>query len=128
MSNTTSMTRMKMPTWLTLVWVGVTGSVLAWAWMWSASRGPSVVPLVVAIVGAVVVFRAARGNRTAVLALVLIGVTLMLMSIFWLVLIIGLSAFDGPVMERLLMAVLPVLTAFVLTAGAAAGLRATPRA
>ena len=128
MSNTTSMTRTKMPTWLTLVWVGVTGSVLAWAWMWSASTGPTVVPFVLAIVAAVVAFRAARGNHTAVLALVLIGVTLMLSAIFWLVLIIGLSAFDGPVTEWLLMAVLPVLTAFVLTAGAAAGLRATPRA
>ena len=34
----------------------------------------------------------------------------------WLVLIIGLSAFDGSVVELLMMAVLPMLTAFVLTA------------
>jgi hypothetical protein len=116
----------KAPAWRNLVWIGVIGSVAAWAIAWFFTRGPSPVNpslmmLFVAIAAVALLYRANRGTRVAWVGLVGAGVVLLLGSILntGLLFVAGaLPAGQVSFVDWLFVSVLPMATAVALLMGA----------
>jgi hypothetical protein len=107
-----------------LMWVGVVGSVLAWAWVWYLGRGPTVVTLLFALAAVAFSFRAQAGVRWAIVGLIVTGLAMFLASLYWLA---ALYTSGGPisVADALAASFLPLVAAIFLLTGAVAGLRHT---
>ena len=116
-------------TWPILLWLGVLGSILAWAsWGWQHANSSALafVPLVIALGSVVIAWRASRGARWALLLLFVAGLAVLAYSSFFLVLLIVLSD-HSPIEEWLVTAGLPSLAALALLLGSLLGLRASRR-
>jgi hypothetical protein len=104
------------------MWVGVVGSVLAWAWVWYLGRGPTVVMLLFALAAVALAFRATAGSRLALVGSMVAGFAMLLSSLYWMALLYtsadGVSATDV-----FAASVLPFVAAMCLVAGAAVGFR-----
>jgi hypothetical protein len=114
------------PAWRNLIWIGVVGSVVAWAVAWFLTRGPSLVTpsllmLLVAIAAVAFLYRARSGMRVAWVGLIGAGVVLLLGSILNTGLLFvegGLPAGQVSVVDWLFVSVLPMATAVALLLGA----------
>jgi hypothetical protein len=113
----------RMPTWRVLMWVGVIGSVLAWAWVWYLGRGPSVVMLLFALSTVALAFRASAGMRLALAGMVVAGVAMLLASIYWMALLYMGNSGPVTVADVFAASVLPLVAAMFLLAGSVAGFR-----
>jgi hypothetical protein len=109
------------PTWRVLMWAGVIGSVLAWAWVWYLGRGPSVVMLLFALATVALAFRARAGMRTALAGMVVAGVAMLLASVYFMALLYMGSTGPVTVADVFVASVLPLVSAMLLVTGAAAG-------
>ena len=105
-----------------LMWVGVVGSVLAWAWVWYLGRGPTVVMLLIALGAVAFSYRANTGSRPALVGLMVAGLAMFLASLYWLA---ALYTSGGPitVVDALAASFLPLVAAIFLLTGAATGFR-----
>lgn len=112
------------PSWRVLMWVGVVGSVLAWAWVWYLGRGPTVVMLLFALAAVAFSYRANTGSRWALVGLMVTGFAMFLASLYWLA---ALYTSGGPitVADALAASFLPLVAATFLLAGSATGFRHT---
>ena len=112
-----------MPIWRALLWVGVVGSILAWAWVWYLGRGPSVITLLFALAAAALSFRATAGMRWALAGTMVAGFGMLLSSLYWMALLY--TDATGPVTAADVFAasVVPFVAAMSLLAGAAVGFR-----
>jgi hypothetical protein len=113
----------RMPTWLSVLWIGVIASVIAWGLAWLVGRGPSVVPLIWSIGAIVLAWRASLGSRWALLILAFVGALTLLVAALYVGLVMSLTLGQQPVLEWLPIAAFPVVAAAVLTIGAVWGLR-----
>jgi hypothetical protein len=113
----------RMPTWRVLMWVGVVGSVLAWAWVWYLGRGPSAIMLLIALATVALSFRAATGMRLALAGMIVAGVTMLLASVYWMTLLYINAQAQVTVIDVFAASVLPLLAAMFLLAGSIAGFR-----
>ena len=115
------------PSWRMLMWVGVVGSVLAWAWVWYLGRGPTVVMLLFALAAVAFSYRANTGSRPAMVGLMVTGLAMFLASLYWLA---ALYTSGGPisVADALAASFLPLVAAVFLLTGAATGFRHTREA
>jgi hypothetical protein len=112
------------PSWRILMWVGVVGSVLAWAWVWYLGRGPTVVMLLFALAAVAFSFRASQGVRWALVGLMVTGLAMFLSSLYWLAALYT-SGEPITVADALTASVVPLVAAMFLLAGAATGFRHT---
>ena len=112
------------PTWRVLMWVGVVGSVLAWAWVWFLGRGPTVVMLLFALAAVAFLYRANTGSRAALIGLMVTGLALFLGSLYWLAALYT-SGESIAVGDALVASVVPLVAAMFLLAGSASGFRHT---
>ena len=107
-----------------LMWVGVVGSVLAWAWVWYLGRGPTVVMLLFALAAVALSYRANTGSRWALAGLMVTGLAMFLASLYWLALLYT-SGSQITVVDALAASFVPLVAATFLLAGAATGFRHT---
>jgi hypothetical protein len=112
------------PSWRVLMWVGVVGSVLAWAWVWYLGRGPTVVMLLFALAAVAFSYRANQGSRWGLAGLMVTGLAMFLSSLYWLAM---LYTSGGPitVADALAASFVPLVAATFLLTGAAVGFRHT---
>ncbi|MEP7158879.1 MAG: hypothetical protein ABI797_05595 [Chloroflexota bacterium] len=113
----------RMPTWRALMWVGVIGSVLAWAWVWYLGRGPSVVMLLFALAAVALSFRATAGMRLALAGLIVCGVAMLLASVYWMTLLYTGAPTSVTVADVFITSVVPLFASMFLLAGSIAGFR-----
>lgn len=119
------------PAWRNLVWIGVAGSVIAWALAWFFTRGPSPVTpsllmLVVSIAAVALLYRARKGARIAWVGLIAAGVVLLFGSIFTTALLFvagGLPGGQVSILDWLFVSVLPMAAAVALLLGAGPSFR-----
>lgn len=117
---------MRMPAWRNLVWIGVVGSVVAWALAWFVMRGPSplgpsLVMLIVAVAAVALFYRARQGTRVAWVGLIVAGVVLLLGGILNTGLLFVAGAFPAgqvSLLDWLFASVLPLASAVALLLGA----------
>ncbi|MEA2677495.1 MAG: hypothetical protein QOJ81_1636 [Chloroflexota bacterium] len=110
------------PSWRVLMWVGVVGSVLAWAWVWYLGRGPTVVMLLFALAAVAFAYRATAGSRWAMAGLMVTGLAMFLASLYWLAALYT-SGGSFSVADVFSASVIPLVAAMFLLAGAATGFR-----
>ena len=115
----------RMPNWRSLMWVGVIGSVAAWAWAWFVVRGPTVLMLLVAMAAVALTFRAARGNRWALVGLMVAGFAMFLAGLYWFYLAALATGGAVGVVDFMAVAVFPMVFAAVLLLGVVPGFRHT---
>jgi hypothetical protein len=119
------------PAWRNLVWIGVVGSVLAWALAWFVTRGPSalgpsLIMLLVAVAGVALFYRARKGTRVAWIGLIAVGVVLLMGSILNTGLLFVAGAFPAgqvSILDWLFASVLPMASAVALLLGAGPSFR-----
>jgi hypothetical protein len=104
------------------MWVGVVGSVLAWAWVWFLGRGPTVVMLLFALAAVALSYRANQGSRLALAGLMVIGFAMFLSSLYWLAALYT-SGGSITVGDALAVSFVPLVAATFLLAGSATGFR-----
>ena len=117
---------MRTPAWRNLVWIGVVGSVAAWAIAWFITRGPSLVTpsllmLFVAIAAVALLYRARQGTRVAWVGLIAAGAVLLLGGILNTGLLLvtgGLPGGQVSLVDWLFVSVLPLAAAVALMMGA----------
>ena len=113
----------RMPNWRSLMWVGVIGSVVTWAWAWFVVRGPTVLMLLVAMAAVALALRATRGNRWALVGLMVAGFSMFLAGLYWFYLAaVGTGGAVG-VVDFMAVAVFPMVFAAVLLLGVVPGFR-----
>lgn len=122
-TNVTTDVVKRMPTWRALMWVGVVGSVLAWAWVWYLGRGPSVIMLLFALATVALSFRATTGMRLALAGMIVCGVAMLLASVYWMALLYMGASGPATVADVFSASVVPLLAAMFLLAGSIAGFR-----
>ncbi|MEP7378279.1 MAG: hypothetical protein ABI725_01815 [Chloroflexota bacterium] len=110
------------PAWRVLMWVGVVGSVLAWAWVWYLGRGPTVVMLLFALAAVAFSYRANMGSRLALAGLMVAGLAMFLSSLYWLAALYT-SGDAFTVGDAFAASVVPLFAAIFLLAGSATGFR-----
>jgi hypothetical protein len=110
------------PSWRVLLWVGVVGSVLAWAWVWYLGRGPTVVMLLFALAAVALSFRANQGSRWALTGTMVTGLAMFLASLYWLALLYT-SGTAITVADVFAASIVPFVAAMFLLAGSAVGFR-----
>ena len=110
-------------TWRVLLWVGVIGSVLAWAWVWYLGRGPTVIPLLLALAAVALVFRATAGSRPALAGMMVAGFGMLLSSLYWMALLYTSPTGGVSATDVLAASVAPFVAAMCLVAGSAVGFR-----
>lgn len=112
----------RMPSWRALMWVGVVGSVVAWAWVWFLGRGPSVITLLAALAAVALSIRASQGLRWALVGEMVTGLVLFLASLYWLA---ALYTSGGPVTvgDVFAASVVPLVAAMFLLVGSTVGFR-----
>ena len=114
------------PPWRNLVWIGVVGSVVAWAVAWFVTRGPSAVTpslvmLAVAVAAVGLLYRARKGTRLAWAGLIAAGVVLLFGGILNTALLFVAGAFPAgqvSVVDWVFASVLPLAAAVALLLGA----------
>ena len=113
----------RMPSWRSLMWVGVVGSLVTWAWAWFLERGPTVLMLLVALAAVALAYRAKNGNRWAIIGLMVAGFAMFLAGVYWFYLL-TLTA-NGPVgvFDFMAMSVFPMVFAAVLLLWVVPGFR-----
>ncbi len=112
-------------TWRLLIWVGVVGSVVSWAWVWFLGRGPTVVMLLFALASVALAFPARNGNRTAIAGLMITGLAMFMASLYWLALLYTNTAGAFTVADVFAASVVPLVAAMFVLTGAAVGFRHT---
>jgi hypothetical protein len=112
----------RMPTWRTLMWAGVVGSVVTWSWAWFVARGAVVVVLFMALATVVLALRGTKGMRVAVMGLIVAGVTMFLAALYWMYLLL-IPAGQTSTLEVMSVSVFPMVAAMVLLLGAIPGYR-----
>lgn len=122
-ANVTTEVAKRMPTWRVLMWVGVIGSLLAWAWVWYLGRGPSLVMVLVALATVALAFRASAGMRLALAGMIVAGVAMLLASVYWMALLYMSNSGPVTVADVFAASVVPLVAAMLLLAGAAVGFR-----
>jgi hypothetical protein len=110
------------PAWRNLIWVGVVGSVFAWALAWVLSRGPAVLMLIVAVAAVGLWYRARTGTRWAYVGLIVAGVTMLVGSIYFTALLF-LGGGTVGVVDWLAQSLLPMAFSVALLLGAGPGFR-----
>jgi hypothetical protein len=118
--NTSVMRRM--PGWQNLVWIGVVGSVLAWAWAWVVLRGPTVVMLFVALASVVLAYRARTGMRLALVGLMVAGFAMFLASLYFTAMLF-VNGGQVTLVGWLTASVFPMVSSIFLLLGAITGYR-----
>jgi hypothetical protein len=113
----------RMPNWRSFMWVGVIGSLVTWAWAWFVERGPSVLMLLVALAAVALAYRATKGNRWAIVGLMVAGFAMFLAGLYWFYL--ATLAASGPVgvLDFMALSVFPMAFAAVLLLGVVPGFR-----
>ena len=119
------------PAWRNLVWIGVIGSVIAWALAWFMTRGPSLITpallmLLVALASVGLLYRARKGTRVAWVGLIAAGVVLLLGSVLYIGLLLvdrGLPGGQVSLLDWVFVAVLPMAFAVALLLGAGPAFR-----
>ncbi|MEO6350060.1 MAG: hypothetical protein ABIP53_05355 [Candidatus Limnocylindrales bacterium] len=115
------------PAWRSLVWVGVVGSVLAWALAWYLDRGgPLAVMLFVAMASVALAFRATAGMRIALVGLIVASFAMFLGALYLMLIVV--VAPGGASSTALAASVFCMVTATVLLLGAVPGFRHSPAA
>jgi hypothetical protein len=114
----------RVPTWRTLMWTGVVGSVLAWGLAWYVARGAATIMVFVALTSVVFAFRSSRMRR-ALAGLMIAGFTMFLASVYWMYLLGFSTGGQVPVGDMLTLSVFPMVAAVVLLLGAVSGFRHT---
>jgi hypothetical protein len=122
---------MRAPAWRNLVWIGVVGSVVAWALAWFFTRGPSLVTpsllmLVVSIAAVALLYRATKGARLAWVGLIGAGVVMLIGSILNTGLLFvagGLPGGQVSIVDWLFGSILPMAAAVALLLGAGPSFR-----
>ena len=104
------------------MWVGVVGSVLAWAWVWYLGRGPTVVMLLFALAAVAFSYRANQGSRWPLVGLMVTGLAMFLASLYWLAALYT-SGEPITVADAFAASVLPLVAAMFLLVGSATGFR-----
>lgn len=105
-----------------LMWVGVVGSVLAWAWVWYLGRGPMVFMLLFALAAVAFSYRANQGSRLALAGLMVTGLAMFLASLYFLAALYT-SGERFTVVDALAVSFVPLVAATFLLAGSAVGFR-----
>lgn len=116
----------RMPTWRALLWVGVIGSVLAWALVWYLGGGPTAITLLVALAAFALAYRATQGVRWALVGEMVAGLALFLASLYWLAALYTSSG-SVSVSDVFAASVVPLVAAMFLLTGSAIGFRHAPR-
>jgi len=117
-----SNTAMRMPTWRSLVWVGVVASVVSWTWAWYADRGAQVFMVVVALATVAFAYRAVAGMRLAIVGLMVAAFVMFLGSLYWMFWVM-MPAGPTNAFEMASVSLFPMVSSVVLLVGAAAGFR-----
>jgi hypothetical protein len=112
-----------MPMWRTLVWVGVIGSVVAWAWAWYVARGSVAVMLFVALASVLLAYKGMAGMRSALIGLMVAGLTMFLASLYWLYMLAFVARGQVGATDWLAVSFFPMVFAVVLLVGAVPGFR-----
>ena len=112
----------RMPTWRALLWVGVIGSAVAWAWVWYLGRGPTVITLLAAMAAVALSYRATQGVRWALVGQMVTGLALFLASLYWLAALYT-SGGSVSVADVFAASVVPLIAAIFLLTGSAVGFR-----
>jgi hypothetical protein len=117
----------RMPAWRNFVWIGVVGSVLAWALAWFVTRGPTAVMLVVAIASVVLAIRGTAGMRLALVGLMVAGFAMFLAALYWTLLLVFIGGSQVSVTDWFAASVFPLLASVFVLLGSVAGFRHTTR-
>jgi hypothetical protein len=115
----------RMPMWRTLVWAGVVGSVLSWAWAWYVVRGSVAVMLFVAIASVLLAYKGTTGMRWALVGLMVAGLTMFLAALYWLYMLAFVARGQVGATDWLAVSFFPMVFAVVLLVGAVPGFRHT---
>lgn len=115
----------RMPAWRNFVWIGVVGSVLAWALAWFVTRGPTAVMLIVAIASVVLAIRGTAGMRLALVGLMVAGFAMFLAALYWGLLLVFIGGSQVSATDWLAASVFPLLAAIFVLLGSVAGFRHT---
>ncbi len=113
----------RMPNWRSLMWVGVVGSVVTWAWAWFIVRGPTVLMLLVAMSAVALAYKATQGNRWALVGLMVAGFAMFLAGLYWFYLAALTTGGAVGVVDFMAVAVFPMVFAAVLLLGVVPGFR-----
>lgn len=114
------------PAWRNLVWIGVGGSVVAWALAWFFTRGtspvtPALLMLLVAVAAVALLYRARQGTQVAWIGLIAAGVVLLLGAVLYtgILFVTGaLPAGQVTIVDWLFVSILPLATAVAMILGA----------
>lgn len=114
----------RVPTWRSLVWVGVVASVVAWTWAWAVGQGAQVFMVVVALVGVALAYRAVSGLRIAIVGLMVAAFVMFLASIYWMFWVLMPTA-STSAYDLIAVSVFPMVSAAILLLGSVSGYRHT---
>ena len=113
----------RLPNWRSLMWVGVIGSLVTWAWAWFVVRGPSVLMVLVALAAVALAYRAKDGNRWAIVGLMVAGFAMFLAGLYFFYLLTLTAGGAVSVVDVLATSVFPMAFAAVLLLGVVPGFR-----
>ncbi len=112
----------RVPTWRTFVWVGVVGSIVAWAWAWSAGQNIAAVMIFAALAAVLFAYKADAGMRVAFVGLMVAGMAMFLASVYFMFWVL-LPGQNATATDMVSLSVLPLVASALLLVGAFTGFR-----